>query len=437
MANEANILFTMIVVMVILLSQSSLVYGAPQVPCFFIFGDSLADNGNNNNRRTSAKVNYHPYGIDYPAGPTGRFCNGRTTVDILAQLLGFENPIPPYATARGPEILKGLNYASGGGGIRAETSYQQGDVISLDQQLLNHKFTASRIASILRSKRSAGQYLNKCLYSVGMGSNDYINNYLLPELYPTSRLYTPEQYATVLVQQYSRQIMSLYESGARKVALIGIGLIGCTPSAISAFGTNGSACVDKLNSAAQMFNQNLVSLVDQLNTDLTDAKFIYVNSFGMGSGDPAAAGFKVVNVGCCPINSFGLCAEGQTPCQNRSEYVFWDGFHPTEALNVITAARTYSEFDPSDTYPMDIKAAIYFVTNIVVLVVSMLSQSPPGYGEPQVSCFFIFGDSLADNGNNNLLPTSAIVNYKPYGIDFPVEPSGRFCNGRTTVLWTY
>jgi hypothetical protein len=27
------------------------------------------------------------------------------------------------------------------------------------------------------------------------------------------------------------------------------------------------------------------------------------------------------------------------------------------------------------------------------------------HGEPQVPCFFIFGDSLADNGNNNLLPT--------------------------------
>lgn len=55
----------------------------PQVPCFFIFGDSLADNGNNNKLPTVAKVNYLPYGIDFPDGPTGRFTNGRTTVDIL------------------------------------------------------------------------------------------------------------------------------------------------------------------------------------------------------------------------------------------------------------------------------------------------------------------------------------------------------------------
>lgn len=55
----------------------------PQVPCFFIFGDSLADSGNNNLLLTLAKGNYQPYGIDFPDGPTGRFCNGRTTVDII------------------------------------------------------------------------------------------------------------------------------------------------------------------------------------------------------------------------------------------------------------------------------------------------------------------------------------------------------------------
>lgn len=59
------------------------VHGEPQVPCYFIFGDSLVDSGNNNNLATMAKVDYLPYGIDFPGGPTGRFCNGRTTADII------------------------------------------------------------------------------------------------------------------------------------------------------------------------------------------------------------------------------------------------------------------------------------------------------------------------------------------------------------------
>lgn len=63
------------------------VNGEPQVPCFFIFGDSLADCGNNNLLSTLAKANYSPYGIDFAKGPTGRFCNGRTKVDILGLTL--------------------------------------------------------------------------------------------------------------------------------------------------------------------------------------------------------------------------------------------------------------------------------------------------------------------------------------------------------------
>ncbi|RXH80131.1 hypothetical protein DVH24_041278 [Malus domestica] len=44
--------------------------------------------------------------------------------------------------------------------------------------------------------------------------------------------------------------------------------------------------------------------------------------------------------------------------------------------------------------------------------------------------FFTFGDSLADVGNNNYLPTIVKGNFYPNGIDFG-KPTGRFTNGRT------
>ena len=53
------------------------------VPAMFIFGDSLIDNGNNNNLPSFAKANYFPYGIDFNGGPTGRFSNGYTMVDEI------------------------------------------------------------------------------------------------------------------------------------------------------------------------------------------------------------------------------------------------------------------------------------------------------------------------------------------------------------------
>ena len=72
--------------LVVVLNLQLHVHGVPQVPCYFIFGDSLADNGNNNQLKSLARSNYLPYGIYLPSGPTGRFSNGKTIVDVIGEL---------------------------------------------------------------------------------------------------------------------------------------------------------------------------------------------------------------------------------------------------------------------------------------------------------------------------------------------------------------
>jgi hypothetical protein len=74
----------------LVLSLWSRIGNAQQVPCYFIFGDSLVDNGNNNQLTSIAKANYFPYGIDFPQGPTGRFSNGKTAVDVIGEILLFK-----------------------------------------------------------------------------------------------------------------------------------------------------------------------------------------------------------------------------------------------------------------------------------------------------------------------------------------------------------
>ncbi|CAI0556001.1 unnamed protein product [Linum tenue] len=88
----------------------------------FIFGDSLVEVGNNNYLSSIAKSNYFPYGVDFNRGPTGRFCNGKTFVDILAELLGLPYP-PAFAdpNTAGARLLGGVNYASAAAGILDET----------------------------------------------------------------------------------------------------------------------------------------------------------------------------------------------------------------------------------------------------------------------------------------------------------------------------
>nr|AFK39208.1 unknown [Medicago truncatula]AFK44052.1 unknown [Medicago truncatula] len=332
-----SIIKTWLVVLIVFLSANyfkQCVNGKSQVPCVFIFGDSLSDSGNNNNLPTSAKSNYKPYGIDFPMGPTGRFTNGRTAIDIITQLLGFENFIPPFANISGSDILKGVNYASGGAGIRMETYSAKGYAISLGLQLRNHRAIVSQIASRLGGIDKAQQYLNKCLYYVNIGSNDYINNYFLPQFYPTSHIYSPEQYAEALIQELSLNLLALHDIGARKYVLVGLGLSSSTPS---------------------LFNYKLKSLVEHFNNKFSaDSKFIFINT--TLESDAQSDGFLVSNAPCCPSRLNGLCIPDERPCYNRSDYVFWDEVHPTEAWYLLFATRMYdSSNNPGFTYPMDFK----------------------------------------------------------------------------------
>ena len=55
---------------------------------FFVFGDSIADNGNNHFLLTTARADTLPYGIDFPTHkPTGRFSNGLNIPDIISMSL--------------------------------------------------------------------------------------------------------------------------------------------------------------------------------------------------------------------------------------------------------------------------------------------------------------------------------------------------------------
>lgn len=57
------------------------------IPAVIAFGDSIVDQGCNNNLHTIVKCNFPPYGQDFPAHQsTGRFSNAKTPPDILGTL---------------------------------------------------------------------------------------------------------------------------------------------------------------------------------------------------------------------------------------------------------------------------------------------------------------------------------------------------------------
>ncbi|KAL2927974.1 hypothetical protein RDABS01_001677 [Bienertia sinuspersici] len=127
---------------------------------------------------------------------------------------------------------------------------------------------------------STAKRLGKCLYSVYSGSNDYINNYLMPDHYNSSSLYeNSDQYADELIRQYTAQIKELYDTGARKFAVGGLSLIGCIPAELGMHNT--SQCIPEINKAVEQFNNKLLAVVNDFNEKLPGAKFTLINFSAM------------------------------------------------------------------------------------------------------------------------------------------------------------
>ncbi|KAJ0024289.1 hypothetical protein Pint_07493 [Pistacia integerrima] len=242
------------------------------VPAMFIFGDSLIDNGNNNNLPSFAKANYFPYGIDFNGGPTGRFSNGYTMVDAIAEELGLPL-IPAYSEASGDQVLHGVNYASAAAGILDITGRNFVGRIPFGQQIRNFQNTLDQITGNLGAA-DLSEAIARSIFFVGMGSNDYLNNYLMPN-YNTKNEYNAQQYADLLVEQYRQQLTSLYNLGARKFVLAGLGRMGCIPSILAQNQLGG--CSEEVNQLVLPFNTNVKTMINNLNTNLPGSRFVFID----------------------------------------------------------------------------------------------------------------------------------------------------------------
>ncbi|WVZ25838.1 hypothetical protein V8G54_004382 [Vigna mungo] len=269
--------------------------------------------------------------------------------------------------------MKGVNYASAASGILNETGTHwfcsssksenlllvnlvlQGEHFSLKMQVENHKAIVSKITMKLRNSDKAKEHLSKCLYYVSIGSNDYINNYFLPDHYNSSQTFSTDQFAKALIKEYSRNLMDLRSLGARKFALIGLVPVGCAPGEISARGKPGSLCVQEENDAVVPFNDKLKSLVVRFNEEFPDSKFIVINTFEELLTGPVKDIVQVVGTDvCCKVGSNGLCMANKKPCKSRNVLPFFDSFHAIDVVNEADAAIAYNDTNSKAAYPMDI-----------------------------------------------------------------------------------
>ncbi|CAL2273645.1 unnamed protein product [Prunus armeniaca] len=360
----------------------------------FIFGDSLVDSGNNNYLPTLSKANIVPNGIDFKASggkPTGRYTNGRTIGDIVGEELGQSNYALPYLSPNttGKSILYGVNYASGGAGILNSTGrifvselstlygllfffffwslilctlntcfiqlqkiYNinlalQVNRVGMDIQVDFYNQTRKQIDKVLGPSKAKEYIMKRSIFSITIGSNDFLNNYLLPVLSIGARISeTPDAFIDDLISHFRAQLTRLYQLDARKFVIGNVGPLGCIPYQKTINQLNPDECVELPNKLALQYNGRLKDLLAELNDNLPGSTFVYANVYDLVKElitNYAKYGFKTASKACCGNGGqyAGIvpCGPTSSLCSDRSMHVFWDPYHPSEAANLLLAKK--------------------------------------------------------------------------------------------------
>ncbi|XP_041019977.1 GDSL esterase/lipase LTL1-like [Juglans microcarpa x Juglans regia] len=330
---------TLLVFLSCLVTALSSISSQAEARAFFVFGDSLVDNGNNDYLATTARADNYPYGIDHPTRrATGRFSNGLNMPDLISEKIGSE-PTLPYLSPQltGQNLLVGANFASAGIGILNDTGVQFLNIIRISQQLAYFQQYQQRVSALIGPEQTR-RLVNEALVLITLGGNDFVNNYYLVPYSARSRQFALPNYVVYLISEYRKILVRLYELGARRVLVTGTGPIGCVPAELALHSRNGE-CAVEIQRAANLFNPQLVQLINQLNSEIGSDVFVTANAFEMHLdfiSDPQAYGFITSKVACCgqgPYNGIGLCTPASNLCPNRDLFAFWDPFHPSEKAN--------------------------------------------------------------------------------------------------------
>ncbi|KAL2540716.1 GDSL esterase/lipase [Abeliophyllum distichum] len=360
-ASKSFTIFSVCLAMIIMISiVASPVEGARG---FFVFGDSLVDNGNNNYLVTYARADSPPYGIDYPSHrPTGRFSNGYNIPDLISQHLGAESTLPYLSPElRGRKLLVGANFASAGIGILNDTGIQFANIIRIFKQLELFQIYQQRVSALIGAEETQ-QLVNRALVLITLGGNDFVNNYFLTPITARRLQFNLQDFSRYLISEYKKILTRLYELGARRVLVTGTGPLGCVPAELATRSPNGQCAVEP-QLAAAIFNPLLVQMIRDLNQEIGSDVFVAVNTMQMQNdfvNNPQAYGFITSKIACCgqgPYNGLGICTPASNLCPNRDLYAFWDPFHPTEKANRIIV-QTILSGSENYMFPMNLSTII-------------------------------------------------------------------------------
>ncbi|RLN07448.1 hypothetical protein C2845_PM11G17300 [Panicum miliaceum] len=251
----------------------------------------------------------------------------------------------------------GVNYASEG--ARIWNNFYADDSTQVTIPLLEQvdKFVATKAQMEPKLGRSElKKVLSNSIFLLSFGTTDRFHVWYLQNLMFKNDQ-TNVQY---LLSSYGVGIKALFEAGARKFAVINVPPIGCTPGGQMPWRRRGyvrGQCDKSKNKLAMEFNDGLRHLLATFSSELHGFRYSVADLYGFANATfatPSAAGFVNTNTQCCP----NPCMPGfGEPCENRSQYWFWDYSYPTEKAAKLAAAAFY-DGSAQFTVPINFKKLV-------------------------------------------------------------------------------
>ena len=267
----------------------------------YVFGDSLSDSGNNAlviGANGSQVITGNGYIPTQPYGG-GTYSNAGVWVTPFAAGLGL-------AAASAPSLAGGGNFAYGG--ARTTVNGSVGGFPPSATTQLNGYLSAT-----------SGSASATALYVIAVGGNDVRDALAAAAANPANAPPSIRAAAASFAAGIGNMVDALQAAGAQRIVVWDAPNVAAAP----AVRAQGALAISVANSTVSAFN---TALGGRLAGEAGVSIFDIAGLFNTVVANPGAYGFSNVTDACGAVSG----------C-NPSQYLFWDGIHPTSAAQAITA----------------------------------------------------------------------------------------------------